>query len=313
MTPPTREAYLSAPLPIERELRALLHPDDVRVVFDVGACEGEDSIRYSRLFPKAVVYAVEPLPQNLPLIEANLKRHPTGRIHVLTLALADARGTSRFYVSSGQPEGALASDDWDYGNKSSSLLPPARHVQIHPWVHFEDAIEVAADTLSNVCRERSVTEIDLVHLDVQGAELKVLEGAGPLIDRIKVIWLEVEAIALYEGQPLKADVERFMFHHSFRKLVDRVDAVSGDQLWVNEALVTIPLSLRVRGSTLFRVASGLRHRLAHSLRRLQSGMIPTRNPRPGAAVARRRRGRHVYDARVAGDKIRASFGMAVTR
>ena len=70
-------------------------------------------------------------------------------------------------------------------------------------------------------------------MDVQGAELRVLNGAGTLLDSVRVIWMEVEAKPLYKDQPLKADVERFMASRGFEKRLDTVGSVSGDQLYVN--------------------------------------------------------------------------------
>jgi len=108
---------------------------------------------------------------------------------------------------------------------------------VSPWIVFKEQIEVVTDTLEEVCRQEGITDIDVVHIDVQGAELAVLKGAGPLLAHIGVIWMEVEAIALYDGQPLKPDVEDFMARHGFRRMIDTVDSVSGDQLYFNPRLL----------------------------------------------------------------------------
>jgi FkbM family methyltransferase len=234
--PPTRNAFIATPLPIERELKRLFRRLDARIVFDIGSCEGEDAIRYAALFPSAVVYAVEPVPSNLRLIEENLARHPESHVKVLPCALSDSAGQATLFVSSGQPDDVTPSD-WDYGNKSSSLRPPDRHLEVHPWVRFDDQIVVATTTLERVCRDEGISVIDFVHLDVQGAELEVLRGAGPYLEQIGAIWMEVEAIPLYQAQPLKPDVERFMAGHGFRKMVDTVGSISGDQLYFNPRLV----------------------------------------------------------------------------
>lgn len=236
----TRDAFILSALPIERDLKRLFPRRDARVVFDIGSCEGEDAIRYASFFPHAIVYAVEPLPRNIPRIRENLVRHPRPNVRILPVALSDGVGTARFYVSSGQPPGET-SPDWDHGNKSSSLLPPEQHLAVHPWVRFDEELEIETDTLERVCRREGVDAIDVAHVDVQGAELKVLAGAGPLLERIKVVWMEVEAVPLYRAQPLKRDVELFMAAHGFRKLKDTVDLVAGDQLYVNARLMKVPL------------------------------------------------------------------------
>ena len=51
-----REHYLGQPVPIENELKLLFDESAPLTIFEIGACEGEDSIRYSRLFkmPKSI-------------------------------------------------------------------------------------------------------------------------------------------------------------------------------------------------------------------------------------------------------------------
>jgi FkbM family methyltransferase len=203
------------------------------VIFDIGSCEGEDSIRYARLFPSARIWAVEPLPANVDLIRANLARYGVDRVEVVPLALSDSVGYATLHVSSGRPDDAPADIDWDFGNKSSSLLPPSGHLAAHPWVHFDKMIEVETDRLDALAQRYGLSGIDYIHMDVQGAELRVLDGAGALLDSVRVIWIEVEAMSLYKDQPLRADVERFMTRRGFEKRLDTVGAVSGDQLYVN--------------------------------------------------------------------------------
>ena len=50
--------------------------------------------------------------------------------------------------------------------------------------------------------------------------------------------MEVGAIELYEGQPLKNDVERFMHGYGFVCIKDTVNQTAGDQLYVNRELMT---------------------------------------------------------------------------
>jgi FkbM family methyltransferase len=229
----TRESYINSPCPIEAELKTLFAQEAAITIFDIGSCEGEDSIRYSRLFPSAKIYAFEPLPQNLAAIRANLAKYAAQNIEIIPIALADRTGKQQFFVSSGSPENAENTADWDYGNKSSSLLEPDRHLEHFPWLKFRPEIEVDVDTLENVCEQQNIELIDFIHMDVQGAELKVLEGAGSFIEKIKVIWMEVEAVSLYKNQPLKDEVEKFMKQHRFLKLKDTVNSLCGDQLYVN--------------------------------------------------------------------------------
>jgi FkbM family methyltransferase len=227
----TIDDYINSPLPTQKVLIMLFRLDSPLIIFDIGACEAEDSIRYSNLFPNAVVYAFEPLPTNFQKCLSNIQKYKKENIKIYNLAFANLKGESNFYVSSGRPEGTEM-ENWDYGNKSSSILPPNIENQNHKWLKFEEQIVINTDKMSNFCLANKIESIDFIHMDVQGAELEVLKGAEKLIDNIKAIWLEVESVQLYENQPIKEDIENFMKLNGFVKLLDTVGNVSGDQLYI---------------------------------------------------------------------------------
>jgi FkbM family methyltransferase len=237
-TPLTRDRYINSPSPIENELQTFFNTKDALVIFDIGSCEGEDSIKYSRIFPFSKIYAVEALPSNLPLLKGNLDKYGVFNVEILPFALSNNKGISKFYVSSGKPDEQPDNLDWDFGNKSSSLLPPDKHLETAPWLKFQSVIDVETRTIKDICIEKGIDYIDFIHMDVQGAELKVLEGAEDILEKVKVIWLEVESITLYENQPLKPDIEEFMQQHSFYKVKDTVNSISGDQLYINTKLIS---------------------------------------------------------------------------
>jgi FkbM family methyltransferase len=58
--------------------------------------------------------------------------------------------------------------------------------------------------------------VDMIKIDVQGAELDVFSGGIKALANALVIWTEVEFIELYEGQPLFADVEQFLRSQGFK-------------------------------------------------------------------------------------------------
>jgi len=58
-------------------------------------------------------------------------------------------------------------------------------------------------------------DVDFMKLDVQGAELMVLQNAARVLKEVSVIQVEVEFLELYENQPLFADVDRFLRGQGF--------------------------------------------------------------------------------------------------
>ena len=64
----------------------------------------------------------------------------------------------------------------------------------------------------------TVPESVALWIDVEGAAYEVLEGIEGICDRIKLIHVEVETEAFWEGQRLKADVEDLMHSMGFTTL-----------------------------------------------------------------------------------------------
>jgi FkbM family methyltransferase len=209
--------------------------NETKVVFDIGACEGEDSIRYARLFPAARIYAFEPRTDNCERARSNFKKYGVSSVTLEQIALSDQDGTADFYYSEGQPDNVPSGENWNFGNKSSSLLAPGEEIKKHhSWLKFREPVKVQTNTLASYTAEKKISQIDLVHLDVQGAELMVLKGAGEKIKDIRLIWLEVESVALYRKQALKGEIAAFMKKQGFVNVIDTAGEVSGDRLYVNK-------------------------------------------------------------------------------
>jgi len=225
--------YLARQSEAESELLLIHRADEPLVIFDIGACEGEDSIRYARRFPRAHVYAFEPLPENQRLIRDNFDRYQAINVELIPIALSDRAGNADFHVSSGRPQEEFSGRDWNYGNKSSSLLPPASGQPMFGWIEFKSAISVACDTLDRFCAARSISRIDFIHMDVQGAEHLVLDGAKDMLPRCGALWLEVSNREFYRGQKLRGDLEALMRQNGFglSQAISRGD--EGDQFYVN--------------------------------------------------------------------------------
>ena len=228
-----RSDYINQPVAIEQELKLLFNQKKPLVIFEIGACEGEDSIKYSRLFPNSTIYAFEPLPDNIKLIHKNFLQYGIKNARYYNKALSSENGIAEFYVSSGQPDNAKESD-WDYGNKSSSLLPPEKHLKMLSFIQFNKKIEVETITLDSFCKANELSVIDFIHMDVQGAELMVLKGAGDYLKSIKVIWLEVSKVDIYKNQPLVKDVKKFMKENNFVLIKDALNGQQGDQLYISK-------------------------------------------------------------------------------
>ena len=111
------------------------------------------------------VLAFEPMPAAFRLLQMNTQ--DLANVTVEAKALSDHEGTAEFYVR-------------DHGD-TSSLLPDSDPVG--------SALEVNVTTLDQrlTLENGSLERVDLIKIDVEGAELEVLRGATETIKRFQPI------------------------------------------------------------------------------------------------------------------------------
>ncbi len=233
MTIYNRDNYILSDSPLKKDLLKLFSKNDKITILDIGGCEGEESIRYSRIFPFSSIYIFEPLHENQKLVAENIIKYNAENVELIPMAVSDEEGFSQFHISFGHPENQPKDLDWDFGNKSSSLLFPESNNNPQ-WLKFNKKINVQTITLDNFFIKNKIVEIDFIHMDVQGAELKVLMGTKEYIKKIKAIWLEVADVELYSGQPLRRDIEIFMKSNGFCLIKSKFEGRVGDQFYLNK-------------------------------------------------------------------------------
>ncbi len=117
-------------------------------------------------------------------------------------------------------------DFWTSSNDkmSSSLLKPRLHLTEHPDVKFDkDPIKIKTKTLDSL----NLGKFDLVVIDVQGAELKVLRGGIETFKDADALWLEVALGGLYEGDCNINELVKFLSEFDFYPAY----VVIGSNLW----------------------------------------------------------------------------------
>ena len=75
--------------------------------------------------------------------------------------------------------------------------------------------EIPVDTLDNMCAKRKMNGPYLIKVDVQGAELKVLDGAKNLLAETEMVLLEVSLFDFHKGGPQFYDIVSYMKKNGF--------------------------------------------------------------------------------------------------
>lgn len=97
---------------------------------------------------------------------------------------------------------------------SSAYMPNKQFLNQFPEVERFDVLEsisISANTIDGLVSSGKMPAVDFAKIDVQGAELAILEGGiNHLSANLVGLEVEVEFAELYSGQPLFSDVDAFV-------------------------------------------------------------------------------------------------------
>jgi FkbM family methyltransferase len=151
---------------------AAVGPKDV--VFDVGANIGAYCVPIGRSLPDATVHAFEPIELNASLIQVSLYMSRLHNVQIVRKCVSDHTGLVNFSLS----------EDSAY----SSMIDTGRKAEVR-------RIQCEAVSLDDYCSANAGLRPDIMKIDVEGAELKVLDGARQLLSdpnrRPKLLLIEL--------------------------------------------------------------------------------------------------------------------------
>jgi FkbM family methyltransferase len=196
------------------------------VIFDIGAYIGEVTSIYKNIFPQSVIYCFEPFPDSFQKLK---KLCTDSSIAAYQIAMSDKQGTAVLNINTDLSCNSLfprPDDGFRYYAKDSQNTRQ---------------IEVDTTTLDNFCEKTKISTIDILKIDVEGAETKVLKGASGLLSNqaIKLIYTEVMFIAHYRQGCLFHDVAAFLsnYNYSLFNLYNLKRASNGQLRWGNAIFI----------------------------------------------------------------------------
>jgi FkbM family methyltransferase len=187
----------------------VVKPEDVKVILDVGSLHAREAVEFSKRFPNARVYSFECHPQSYLNCLETTKGHE--RCTVVNKAVSNYDGTIKFFPIDPNRTITTHAD----GNPGASSLFKAAGTYDHIEKYVQNEIEVPCTRLDTWAKENALTQVDLIWMDLQGAELLALQGLGELLKTVKVIHTETELNPMYTGQALYQDINEFLTKNGF--------------------------------------------------------------------------------------------------
>lgn len=172
------------------------------IIYDCGANIGTSCIYFKRLFPKAKIIAFEADPKISNVLKENLSNNGLSDVTIINKAVWNKTGYIRF-----GPDGA------DSGSIHSD----------------KNTIVIESIRLKDFLLKE--TEIDFLKMDIEGAEIEVIQDCDEVLEKIKNLFIEFHYIKGYKGQLL--NILRVLEKNGFKFYLQSIDKKISPFIFLN--------------------------------------------------------------------------------
>jgi len=198
------------------------------LVFDIGSCDGQQSLLFRRCAPDASIVAFEANPHNYAMMsrENVLAQNNIG---IYPHAVCDRNGTSTFFVTD------VDHEDPEQNRGTSSLLA-------HPEIESAYPVTVQTVRLDDFVQTHFPhSQLIALWIDVEGAEYSVLETCEAIRSRIALVHVETAETPIQVGQRPLSELTALMTRLGFAAAASSVAPGRnlGDVVFINTSLVKL--------------------------------------------------------------------------
>ncbi len=171
-------------------------------IMDIGAHRGEFALRAGAYFEPSRIWLVEADPSMAEL----LRRDYSGRAGwtIVHSAVSDTSGEIELRINE---------------HRESSSILPIEGISARTFgkeMKEVNKVTVPALSLDDLFDRYDVPDIDLMKVDIQGAEKLLIEGGRNALGKVRSIYLEVNFERFYSGAPLFAEIDGALRNCGFK-------------------------------------------------------------------------------------------------
>jgi len=182
------------------------------IIFDVGGNKGQSIENYLKIFDKPIIHSFEPIKTEFDYMCSKFKNNKN--IFLNNFALGDKTEEKEFNVTA--KTGNSSFNKINLGTDWLKLRSKQYNTSEEGYVTSVQKVNVIK--LDDYCKDKNINVIDLVKIDTQGYEDKVLEGSLNSIkqNKIKAIVTEIMFDNVYDKYFSFSDLEKYIIPYNFR-------------------------------------------------------------------------------------------------
>jgi len=177
------------------------------IILEAGAYQGATTLHAATFWPKARVIAFEPSPDPRIRLEREINIEGLSNVQVYPLALNTYNGVAPLYICRGRHGFDPSFECF------SSLLPES--IKEDPPCCRGPQIEVPCVILDDWCVSNQIDHIDLLWLELEGLELRVLQSSPDILKTIKVLYVQTLIDPYRSGMTTYNELKKFLEENDF--------------------------------------------------------------------------------------------------
>jgi len=188
------------------QLLPLLPREERFTVLDVGARDAEADPRWRVVDPQFLtIHGFEP--DEAECERLNAKARQEGRdYHYHPIGLWSEDTTLPFHLNNNEGGNSFFEQNLELTNRWK-LENPHAVTYSKDFFYPVESVEMVVKSLRSWAREARISDIDFIKMNVQGAELEILRGAGRLLESVLGLLIEVDFVECYHGHPLFSEAD----------------------------------------------------------------------------------------------------------
>ncbi len=170
------------------EIYKQIFKNDEVLLFDVGANKGQSIDRFEKILKNRIIHSFEPI--NFEFEKMKKKYSKLSNIKINNFAIGDKIEEKTFFINNYTGSSSFL----EIKKNTEWTKLRSKQFKIDPKEFIKEEKKIKIETIDNYCQNNHINEIDILKIDTQGYEDKVLLGASKMLQGKKIKLIEFEII-----------------------------------------------------------------------------------------------------------------------